>query len=881
MAPNNLDRAIEIVQRAIDEDTNQNFSEASKHYKNSIDYFLLALKYEKNEKLRALIRSKVTEYLDRAEKLKEFLDSTEEKKARRVIGANGSTTGATGGLSKKKGEDDDDQDPELKKLRAGLSGAIITDKPNVKWDDVAGLEGAKDSLKEAVILPIKFPHLFTGKRTPWRGILLYGPPGTGKSYLAKAVATEANSKDTLVKQLFQMARENKPAIIFIDEVDSLCGTRGDGESEASRRIKTEFLVQMNGVGHDDTGVLVLGATNIPWQLDNAIKRRFEKRIYIPLPGPEARKRMFELNVGTTPCELTNKDYRYLADHTDGYSGSDIAVVVRDALMQPVRKVLSSTHFRPVPSPTEPEKMMWTPCSPGHPEAVEKAWTELGSDELLEPPLKLNDFIKAVDSVRPTVSEDDIKRHVEWTNDSVLLDTVDDSMSSAHAALIEQQIYTVPSFTLESGAILRDVPVAYKTWGKLNDSRDNVMLICHAFTGSSDVEDWWGPLMGTGKAFDPKRYFIFCANVMGSPYGSASPVTMNPDTKAPYGPEFPATTVRDDVLIHKLVLDHLGVSSVAVAIGGSMGGMAVLEWPLCTPPGFIRHIIPIATSARHSAWCISWGEAQRQSIYSDPAYEDGYYVPGKEPRAGLAAARMAALLTYRSRDSFEARFGRKPQKLIDPNIITPPRSPGHPGEHAFAAHNDGHRNAKPRPLRDSPDSQPATPASESTISLSASPSKPTVFSAQSYLRYQGDKFTSRFDANCYIHITRKMDTHDIARGRLDVQSPAYESLVFAAILASLPPRALVIGIQTDGLFMVSEQREIAEYIPDAELVIINSPDGHDGFLLEFEQINSHIMRFLRREYRTYYEVEVEETSTEGFEIKKTSVFGEAEADITRW
>lgn len=190
-------------------------------------------------------------------------------------------------------------------------GAIVTETPNVKWDDVAGLDAAKESLKEAVILPIKFPHLFTGKRTPWRGILLYGPPGTGKSYLAKAVATEAKSTFfsvssadlvskwmgesercvacrivnplcltnlfdvcRLVRQLFTMAREQKPAIIFIDEVDSLCGTRGEGESEASRRIKTEFLVQMNGVGNDDTGVLVLGATNIPWQLDNAIKRRY-------------------------------------------------------------------------------------------------------------------------------------------------------------------------------------------------------------------------------------------------------------------------------------------------------------------------------------------------------------------------------------------------------------------------------------------------------------------------------------------------------------------------------------------------------------------------------------------------------------------------------
>ena len=210
----------------------------------------------------------------------------------------------------------------------------MSETPNVSWDDVAGLEGAKEALKEAVILPIKFPHLFTGKRTPWRGILLYGPPGTGKSFLAKAVATEAKStffsvsssdlvskwmgeSERLVKQLFTMARENKPAIIFIDEVDSLAGTRGEGESEASRRIKTEFLVQMNGVGHDDVGVLVLGATNIPWQLDPAIKRRFEKRIYIPLPEVEARKRIFELNVGSTPCQLTQKDYRTLAQNTDG------------------------------------------------------------------------------------------------------------------------------------------------------------------------------------------------------------------------------------------------------------------------------------------------------------------------------------------------------------------------------------------------------------------------------------------------------------------------------------------------------------------------------------------------------------------------------------
>lgn len=364
-------------------------------------------------------------------------------------------------LNRKDGGDD----PDAEKLRAGLSSVILSEKPDVKWDDVAGLEGAKASLKEAVILPIKFPHLFTGKRTPWRGILLYGPPGTGKSYLAKAVATEAKStffsvsssdlvskwqgdseryvyryynlastsdqRYRLVKQLFEMARENKPAIIFIDEIDSLAGTRNESESEGSRRIKTEFLVQMNGVGHDDTGVLVLGATNIPWQLDNAIKRRynlfiyvclltayfshrFEKRIYIPLPGPEARRQMFQLHVGNTPCQLGPQDYRALADKTEGYSGSDISIVVRDALMQPVRKVISATHFKQV---SDEGNTKWTPCSPGDSDAVEKSWSDIESDELLEPPLKLNDFMKSLSTVRPTVTESDIKKHDEWTRES--------------------------------------------------------------------------------------------------------------------------------------------------------------------------------------------------------------------------------------------------------------------------------------------------------------------------------------------------------------------------------------------------------------------------------------------------------------------------------
>ncbi|KAI5992546.1 Alpha/Beta hydrolase protein [Pisolithus marmoratus] len=447
-------------------------------------------------------------------------------------------------------------------------------------------------------------------------------------------------------------------------------------------------------------------------------------------------------------------------------------------------------------------------------------------------------------------------------------------------LAGQSIHIVSSFTLESGTELKHVPVAYKTWGQLNATRDNVMIICHAFTGSADVEDWWGPLMGRGKAFDPRRFYVLCANVLGSPYGTASPVTVNPDTQRPYGPEFPQTTIRDDVRLHKLVLDHLGVSRVAVVIGGSMGGMAVLEWPLCTPPGYVRHIIPIATSARHSAWCISWGETQRQSIYSDPTYNDGYYEA--QPSSGLAAARMAALLTYRSRDSFEKRFGRRPQvpPVSDPGAIAPLLSHS-AADVALAAHNEGCQKSSP------PNSQSQTSCSQQSQSDDTRVSSPTapIFSAQSYLRYQGAKFVSRFDANCYIHLTRKLDTHDVARGRTvlpEDSSTTTQATALAAVLATLPRRALVISIETDGLFTPNEQEELATHIPEAELVLIPSPDGHDGFLLEFEQINTHILRFLKTEFPEYYQQETEEEVVmDDFKVTKTSLFGEAEVDITRW
>ncbi|KAL8691453.1 MAG: hypothetical protein Q9218_003317 [Villophora microphyllina] len=432
-----LGRAIDVVKKAITADTDGDYDKAYQLYYQSLELFMLALKWEKNAKSKEMIRTKASEYMERAEKLKTHLADQEKgnKKKPAAVGSNGKV-GGTGGKGSGDGEDGE-PDADAKKLRGALQGAILTDKPNIKWEDVAGLEGAKEALKEAVILPIKFPHLFVGKRQPWKGILLYGPPGTGKSYLAKAVATEANStffsvsssdlvskwmgeSERLVKQLFSMARENKPSIIFIDEVDALCGPRGEGESEASRRIKTELLVQMDGVGRDSKGVLILGATNIPWQLDAAIRRRFQRRVHISLPDMAGRMKMFELAVGSTPCDLKPNDFRTLGQLSEGYSGSDIAIAVQDALMQPVRKIQTATHYKPVTVTMEDEDgkkievEKLTPCSPGDKSAREMNWTEVDSDKLLEPPLVLKDFVKAVKGARPTVSQEDIKRSAEWT-----------------------------------------------------------------------------------------------------------------------------------------------------------------------------------------------------------------------------------------------------------------------------------------------------------------------------------------------------------------------------------------------------------------------------------------------------------------------------------
>ncbi|KAL1982267.1 hypothetical protein VTN96DRAFT_1576 [Rasamsonia emersonii] len=481
--------------------------------------------------------------------------------------------------------------------------------------------------------------------------------------------------------------------------------------------------------------------------------------------------------------------------------------------------------------------------------------------------------------------------------------VDSQPENPFSKLIsDQKIAIIPSFTLESGVTLYNVPVAYTTRGQLSPNGDNALVVCHALSGSADVADWWGPLLGgPGQAFDVTRFFVVCLNSLGSPYGSASAVTYKDGdpAKGRYGPEFPLTTIRDDVNIHKLVLDDLGVKQIAAVVGGSMGGMLTLEYAYFGKE-YVRSIVPIATSARHSAWCISWGEAQRQAIYSDPKYEDGYYSFDDPPATGLAAARMSALLTYRSRNSFESRFGRNvPDPSKHQNIHGMSRLPTPPNEH-WAVHNDGHKStrlSRPPSETDSP-SQPteikytdpqftgtttytASVSSTNTANSTSSKRPTTYFSAQSYLRYQGEKFVKRFDSNCYIAITRKLDTHDVSRHRVDPNSPN----PVKDALSQIQQPALVIGIETDGLFTFEEQKELAAGIPNSRLKRIDSQEGHDAFLLQFEQVNRFILEFFREvlpDIMNKPGVEGSDAPDRVGKLTKSSTFGEAEVeDITAW
>ncbi len=257
------------------------------------------------------------------------------------------------------------------------------------------------------------------------------------------------------------------------------------------------------------------------------------------------------------------------------------------------------------------------------------------------------------------------------------------------------------FELESGARLPAVRVAYRSWGELDEHGGNAVLVCHALTGSADVDRWWGSLLGPGRALDPERDFVVCSNVLGGCYGTTGPTSLRPDGR-PWAAAFPDITVRDIVRVQAALLDALGVKRLRLVIGGSLGGMQVLEWALLFPQR-VAAIAPIAIAARHSAWAIALSETQRQAIAADPRWRSGHYPADDPPAAGLAAARMLAMLSYRSRASLEPRFGRE-------------------------------RAADGR------------------------------YAVESWLHHHGRTLVDRFDANTYVALTKAMDTHDVGRNR---------------------------------------------------------------------------------------------------------------------
>jgi homoserine O-acetyltransferase len=350
--------------------------------------------------------------------------------------------------------------------------------------------------------------------------------------------------------------------------------------------------------------------------------------------------------------------------------------------------------------------------------------------------------------------------------------------------------------LEHGAALEDVTIAYESYGRLNEEGTNAILVCHALTGSAHVCDhapvccnvaaagqagWWEEIIGPGKPLDPRKYFVVCSNILGSCYGTTGPTSLDPRTGTPYGARFPQLTVRDVVRVQHRLLARLGVKRLVTVIGGSLGGMQVLEWSLLYPD-MVESIVPISTAARHSPWAIALNEASRLAIMSDPNWQGGHYT--EPPRRGLALARIIATISYRSNKDFNWKFGRAPA------------DEGRAFEDLFAGIDSSYQ-------------------------------------IEQYLRYQGKKLVQRFDANSYITITRMMDSQDVTRGRGTLPEA----------LGRIQARTLCIGIDSDVLYPADEQKEIASHIVGATYEEIQSERGHDAFLIEHRQLCEILDRFL--------------------------------------
>ena len=328
------------------------------------------------------------------------------------------------------------------------------------------------------------------------------------------------------------------------------------------------------------------------------------------------------------------------------------------------------------------------------------------------------------------------------------------------------------FVLENGTILPGITIAYHSYGKLNQAKDNVVWVCHALTANSDVFSWWPGLVGENCVINPDEHFIICVNIIGSCYGSSGPLSINQATDQPYYSDFPVVTIRDMVNTFILVRKELGIEKIKLLMGGSMGGYQVLEWCLMEP-GVIQSSFVITTSASESAWGIAIHTAQRLAIEADQSWKD------RSPRAGksgVKAARAIGMLTYRNYKIFH-------DKQTDADI-----------------------------------------------------SKTDNFKASSYILHQGNKLSERFNVQTYWLLTKSMDSHNIARGR-------YHSLEEA--LKQIKTPTLIIGIDSDILCPVAEQKFLAEHIPNSTLHIISSDYGHDGFLVETENISRHLFEWMEK------------------------------------
>lgn len=330
------------------------------------------------------------------------------------------------------------------------------------------------------------------------------------------------------------------------------------------------------------------------------------------------------------------------------------------------------------------------------------------------------------------------------------------------------------FLLESGNILKNPTIGYITYGELNSDKSNVVWVCHALTGNSEVHDWWSGVFGEGRPLDPSKSFIVCANVLGSCYGSTGPLCFNEQGERLFE-HFPLITTRDMANAHEVLRKSLGIEKIQLLIGASLGGQQALEWSIAQPELF-EHCVFIATNAKHSPYGIAFNETQRLAIYADPTYFERKLNGG---RKGLIAARAIAMLSYRSYEGYKLTQSEDNEQLTDD------------------------------------------------------------FKAASYQNYQGEKLAKRFNAYSYVALSKSMDAHNVGRNRKSIP----------AALREIKAKSLVIGVTSDLLFPISEQKFLANNIKNACYAEIDSNFGHDGFLVEFEQINAIINNFLSNQLKS--------------------------------